>query len=84
MLVPRLEGAPSNDVNPNSEEFLKILKQADVIKKRGSWLEVHQQIQVAVRASLSPGDSGGRCRRSAARSMATLAGDKRWGCYAGC
>jgi hypothetical protein len=56
VLVPRLEGAPRDDVNPNSEEFLKILEQADVIKKRGTWLEVHQQIQVAIRASLSPGD----------------------------
>ena len=56
MLVSRLEGAPRNDVNPNTEEILKILEQADVIKKRGTRLEVHQQIQVAVRASLSPGD----------------------------
>ncbi len=30
VLVPRLEGAPRDDVNPNSEEFLKILEQADV------------------------------------------------------
>ena len=56
MLVPRLEGAPRNDVDPNSQEFLKILEQADVIKKRRTWLEIHQQIQVAVRASISPGD----------------------------
>ena len=54
MLVPRLEGAPCNDVNPHSEEFLKILEQPDVIEKGGTWLEVHQQIQIAVRASLPP------------------------------
>jgi hypothetical protein len=56
VLVPGLEGASRHDVNLNSEEFLKILEQADVIKKRGTWLDVHQQIQVAGRASLSPGD----------------------------
>jgi len=56
VLVPRLQGAPRNDVNSNSEELLKILEQADVIKKRRTWLEIHQQIQVAVRASISPCD----------------------------
>src|SRR5580704_5712030 len=56
LLVTRLEGAPRDDADPDSQEFLKILEQADVIKKRGTWLEVHEQIQVAVRASLSPGD----------------------------
>ena len=56
MLVPRFEGVPRNDVNPYSEEFLEILEQADVIKKRRTWLEIHEQIQVAVRASISPGD----------------------------
>ena len=41
---------------PYTEEVLEILEQANMIKKRGTRLEVHQQIQVAVRASLSPGN----------------------------
>ena len=32
----RLEGAPRNDVNPNSEEFLKILEQADGASMAGT------------------------------------------------
>ena len=44
MFVPGLQGAPRDDVNPNAQEFLKILEQSDVIKKRGTWLEVHKQI----------------------------------------
>ena len=56
MLIPWLERAPRDDVHPDAQEFLKVLKQADVIKKRRTWLEVHEQIQIAVRASLSPGD----------------------------
>jgi hypothetical protein len=56
VLIPWLERAPRNDVHPNTQELLKILEQADVIKERRTWLEIHQQVQVAVRASLSPGD----------------------------
>jgi len=56
MLIPWLKRAPRDDVHPDAQEFLKVLKQADVIKKRRTWLEVHEQIQIAVRASLSPGD----------------------------
>jgi len=56
MLIPWLERAPRDDVHPDAQEFLKVLKQADVIKKRRTWLEVHEQLQIAVRASLSPGD----------------------------
>jgi len=56
VLIPWIERAPRDDVHPDAEEFLKVLEQADVIKKRRTWLEVHEQIQVAVRASLSPGD----------------------------
>ena len=56
MLVPWLERAARDDVHPDAQEFLKILEQADVIEKRRAWLEVHEQIQVAVRASLSPSD----------------------------
>jgi hypothetical protein len=56
VVVPRLEGAPRDNVDADAQEFLEILEQADVIKKRGAWLKVHQQVKVATRASLSPGD----------------------------
>jgi hypothetical protein len=56
MLVPWLERAPRDDIYPDAQKFFKVLKQADVIKKRRAWLEVHEQIQVAIRASLSSGD----------------------------
>jgi hypothetical protein len=39
-----------------SQEVLKILEQADVIKKGGSWLKVDEQVQVAAWASMSPCD----------------------------
>jgi hypothetical protein len=42
VVVPRLEGAPRDDVNSNAQEFLKILEQADVIGKGGAWLEIDQ------------------------------------------
>jgi len=44
MVVPRLEGAPRDDVDSDAQEFLKILEQADVIKKGGAWLKVHEQV----------------------------------------
>jgi hypothetical protein len=56
VVVPRLEGAPRDDVNSDAQEFFKILEQADVIEKRGAWLEIHEQIEIAVWASLSPSD----------------------------
>jgi hypothetical protein len=56
MLVPWLERAPRDNVHPDAEELLKVLEQADVIKKRCTRLEVHEQIQVAVRTSFAPGD----------------------------
>ena len=56
MLIPWLERAARDDVHPDAQEFLKVLEQADVIEKRRAGLEVHEQIQVAVRASLAPGD----------------------------
>ncbi len=56
MVVPRLEGAPRDDVHSDAQEFLKILEQADVIKKGGTWLKVHQQVKIAVWASLSSSD----------------------------
>jgi hypothetical protein len=54
--VPSLEGVPRDDVDSDAEEFLKVLDQADVIKKGSAWLEVHQQVYIAVWASLSPCD----------------------------
>jgi hypothetical protein len=56
VLVSWLERAPRDNVHPDAQEFLEVLEQADVIKKRRTWLEVHEQIHVAVRAGLSPGD----------------------------
>lgn len=61
MFISRFEGASRDDVDPDAQEFLKILEQADVIKKRCAWLEIHEQIQIAVRASLSPGDGAEHC-----------------------
>jgi hypothetical protein len=52
VLISRLKGAPRDDVGPDAQEFLKIVAQADVIKNRGAWLEIHQQIQIALWASL--------------------------------
>jgi hypothetical protein len=64
VLVTRLESAPRNNVHPDAKEFLKVLEQANVIKKRCPRLKVHQQVQVAVhqqvqvaaRAGRSPGN----------------------------
>jgi hypothetical protein len=56
VLLRWLERGSRDDVHADSEEFFKVLEQADVIKKRCAWLEVHEQIQIAVRASLSPGN----------------------------
>jgi hypothetical protein len=56
VVVPRLEGVPRDDVDSDTQEFLKILEQADVIKKGGAWLKVHQQVKIAVWASLSSSD----------------------------
>ena len=56
MFVPRLEGAPRDDVDADAEKLLKILEQADMIKKGGAWLEIHEQVKIAVWTSLSPSD----------------------------
>src|SRR5215468_3313481 len=56
MVVPGLQGAPRDDLDHDTQEFLKVLNQADVINKGGTRLKVHEQIQIAVWASLSPGD----------------------------
>jgi hypothetical protein len=45
MVVPRLEGARRDDLDSDAApEFLKILNQADAIKKGGTWLKVHEQV----------------------------------------
>jgi len=56
MVVPGLEGAPRDDLDSDTQEVLKILNQADVIKKGGARLKVHQQVKIAVWPSLSPSD----------------------------
>jgi hypothetical protein len=56
VIVPRLEGAPCDNIDADAKEFLKILEQADVIKKGGAWLKVHEQVQIAVWAGLSSSD----------------------------
>ena len=44
MFISWLEGTPRDDVDSDAQEFLEILEQANVVKKRGTWLEVHEQI----------------------------------------
>jgi hypothetical protein len=61
VVVPRLESAPRDDVNSDAQKLLKILEQADVIKKRSAWLEIHQQVEIAIWASLSPSDRAEHC-----------------------
>jgi carbonic anhydrase len=56
VIVLRLEGVPCDDVHSDAQEVFKILEQANVIKKGGTWLEIHEQVQIAVWASLSFGD----------------------------
>jgi hypothetical protein len=40
-LISRPEGAPRDHVDADAQEFLKILEQADVIKKGGTRLEIY-------------------------------------------
>lgn len=56
MLVLRLEGAPRDDVDSDTKHVLKILEQADVIKKGGTLLKIYEQIEITPRTSLSPSD----------------------------
>jgi hypothetical protein len=44
VVVPRLEGAPCDDVDADAQKLLKILEQADVIKKGGARLKIHEQV----------------------------------------
>jgi hypothetical protein len=56
MAVPRLEGASRDDLDSDAQEFLQVLNQADVIKEGCAWLEIHEQVQIAMWAGLSPSD----------------------------
>ena len=56
MVVPGLEGTPRYDVRSDSQEVLQILEQTDVIKERCTWLEIHEQIEIAVWVSLASSD----------------------------
>ena len=56
MLVPRLEGAPRDDIDSDSQQILEILEQANVIKKRGTLLKIHEQVEITPRTCLSPSD----------------------------
>jgi hypothetical protein len=42
VVVSGLEGGPRDDVDSDAKELLKILEQADVIKKRGAWPKLHK------------------------------------------
>ena len=56
MVVPGLEGTPRDDVHSDTQEVLQILEQTDVIKERRTWLEIHEQIEIAVWVSLASSD----------------------------
>src|ERR1035437_9011923 len=58
VVVPRLEGAPRDDVDTNAKEFLKILEQADMVQKGGTRFEIHKQIHIATRVSFSGSQQG--------------------------
>jgi hypothetical protein len=51
-----LEGTPCDDVHSDAQEVLQVLEQTDVIKERRAWLEIHEQIEIAVRVSLTSSD----------------------------
>jgi len=61
VLIPRLQRAPRDYIDPDAQKLFKILEQADVIKKRRACLEVHKEIQIAVGASIAPGDRAEYC-----------------------
>jgi hypothetical protein len=48
VIVPRLESTPCDDVHSDAQEVLQVLEQTDVIKERRAWLEIHEQIYIAV------------------------------------
>ena len=56
MVISGLEGAARDDIDTNAEEVLEILEQADVIEKRGTRLKIHEQVHIAARVSIPPGD----------------------------
>ena len=56
MLVSRLESASRNNVDSDAQKFLKILEQADVVKKGRTRLKIDEQVKITARLRLSPGD----------------------------
>ncbi len=56
MVVAGFEGTTCNDVHSDTQEVLQILEQTDVIKEGRAWLEIHEQIYIAVWMSLASSD----------------------------
>jgi hypothetical protein len=56
VVIPGFEGAPRDDVHSDAQRVLQVLEQSDVIKKGCAWLEIHEQIQIAVWVSLASSD----------------------------
>src|SRR5215469_2627289 len=54
--VTRLEPAARDYINADSQEFLKVLEQADLVEKRRAWLEVDKQVNVTSVSRLASGD----------------------------
>ena len=56
MVVRRLEPAAGDDVNPDSQEVLKVLEQANLVQKRCAWIEIDKQVDIAVDPRFSSGN----------------------------
>jgi hypothetical protein len=55
-VIPGLESTTCDDVHSDTQEVLQILEQTDVIKEGRAWLEIHEQIYIAVWMSLASSD----------------------------
>jgi hypothetical protein len=60
VVIPWLKATPCHDIDLNAQKLLQILEQADMVKKRGSGLEVDKQIDTTARMGLPPGDRAER------------------------
>jgi WD40 repeat protein len=56
VVIPGLESTTCDDVHSDTQEVLQILEQTDVIKEGRAWLEIHEQIYIAVWMSLASSD----------------------------
>jgi hypothetical protein len=56
VVIPGLESITCDDVHSDTQEVLQILEQTDVIKEGRAWLEIHEQIYIAVWMSLASSD----------------------------